>query len=286
MHLNMNLYKIETGNFKLDGGAMFGVVPKSLWNQVYPADENNLCNLSMRCLLIETGNKKILIDAGLGNKLDEKFLSHYFLNGDFDLEKSLSENGFSRNDITDVVLTHLHFDHCGGGVFIDNQNTLQLTFPKATYWVGDAQYKWAIKPNQREKASYFRDNIKPIVDAGKMRFVEKETRLCPEVLLRLFYGHTDGLIIPLIKYKDKTLVFTADLLPTAAHIPASWVCGYDTRPLISMEERNLFLSEAVQKNYVLFFEHDINVECCTLKETEKGIRMDKSFTLEKFLKIP
>jgi len=281
----MNLYKIETGNFKLDGGAMFGVVPKTLWNQVYPADENNLCNLSMRCLLIETDEKKILIDAGIGNKQDDKFLSHYYLNGDFSMEKSLSANGFKPEDITDVVLTHLHFDHCGGAVSKDYLNNLYLTFPNAEYWISDAQYKWAINPNQREKASYFQENIQPIIERGKIHFVEKETRLCNEVQLRLFNGHTDGLIIPFITYKNKTLVFTADLLPTAAHIPASWVCGYDTRPLISMEERNSFLSETVKNNYVLFFEHDIYRECCTLKETEKGIRMDKSFTLSEFLSL-
>lgn len=282
----MNLYKIETGNFRLDGGAMFGVVPKSLWNQVYPADENNLCNLSMRCLLIEAENKKIIIDAGIGNKLDDKFLSHYYLNGDYSMEKSLSANGFTFNDITDVVLTHLHFDHCGGAVSKDTNNNLYLTFPKAEYWISDAQYKWAMNPNQREKASYFRDNIQPVVESGKIHFIEKETLICPEVQLRLFNGHTDGLIIPFIQYKNKTLVYTADLLPTAAHIPASWICGFDTRPLISMEERNSFLSESVQNNYVLFFEHDIYRECCTIKETEKGIRMDKSFTLSEFLLIP
>jgi glyoxylase-like metal-dependent hydrolase (beta-lactamase superfamily II) len=282
----MNLYKIETGNFKLDGGAMFGVVPKSLWNQVYPSDENNLCNLCMRCLLIETAENKILIDAGIGNKLDDKFLSHYYLNGDFSLEKSLSMNGMIPDDITDVVLTHLHFDHCGGAVSKDNLNNLYPTFPNAKYWVSTAQYNWAMKPNQREKASYFQENIQPIVESGKMHFIDKETNLCNEVQLRLFNGHTDGLIIPLIRYKNKTLVFTADLLPTAAHIPASWVCGFDTRPLISMEERNSFLSETVKNNYVLFFEHDIYRECCNLKETEKGIRMDKSFTLSEFLLNP
>jgi glyoxylase-like metal-dependent hydrolase (beta-lactamase superfamily II) len=278
----MNLFKIETGNFKLDGGAMFGVVPKSLWNQVYPADENNLCNLSMRCLLIVTGDKKILIDAGLGNKLDDKFLGHYYLNGDFSLEKSLSACGFTRQDVTDVVLTHLHFDHCGGAVFRDDRGILHLSFPNATYWISDAQYKWAMDPNQREKASYFSDNIQPIIDSCQVNFIGKDSFVTPEIQLRLFHGHTAGLIIPFIKYKDKTLIFTADLIPTAAHIPASWICGYDTRPLISMEERNAFLSETAKSNYVLFFEHDIYRECCTLKETEKGIRMDKSFTLEEF----
>jgi glyoxylase-like metal-dependent hydrolase (beta-lactamase superfamily II) len=282
----MNLYKLETGKFRLDGGAMFGVVPKTLWNQAYPADENNLCNLSMRCLLIETNDKKILIDAGIGNKLDEKFLSHYYLNGDFSMEKSLDANGFTFDDITDVVLTHLHFDHCGGAVSKDNQNNLFLTFPNAKYWVSLAQYKWAMNPNQREKASYFRDNIQPIVEKKQMHFIGEETMLYPGIQLRLFNGHTDGLMIPFIKYKNKTLVFTADLLPTAAHIPASWVCGYDTRPLISMDERNSFLSEVVQNNYVLFFEHDIYRECCTLKESEKGIRMDRSFTLSEFLLNP
>jgi glyoxylase-like metal-dependent hydrolase (beta-lactamase superfamily II) len=279
----MDLYKIETGNLKLDGGAMFGVVPKTLWNQVYPADENNLCNLSMRCLLIGTDNKKILIDAGIGNKQDEKFFSHYYLNGDDCLDKSLSANGFTRFDITDVILTHLHFDHCGGAVFKDENERLRLTFPNAVHWVSEAQYNWAMNPNQREKASYFPENIDPIIESGNLHFVEKECWLTPEIQLRLYNGHTDGLMIPFINYKNKTLVYMADLFPTAAHIPASWICGFDTRPLISMEDRNSFLSEALQNKYVLFFEHDIYRECCTLKQTEKGIKMDKSFSLSEFL---
>jgi glyoxylase-like metal-dependent hydrolase (beta-lactamase superfamily II) len=279
----MNLYKIETGNFRLDGGAMFGIVPKSLWNKVYPADENNLCNLSMRCLLIETEGRKIIIDAGIGNKQDDKFLSHYYLNGNYSLEAFLAEHGFKKEGITDVILTHLHFDHCGGAVYKDVKNNFQLTFPNAAYWVSKPQFEWAMKPNQREKASYLRENIDPIINSGKLHFIEKVGMLTSKIQLRLFNGHTEGLIIPFIKYKNKTLVFTADLLPTAAHIPASWLCGYDTRPLISIEERNSFLSEAMQNNYTLFFEHDIYRECCNLKQTEKGIKMDKSFTLSEFL---
>ncbi len=279
----MNLYKIETGNLKLDGGAMFGVVPKSLWNKSYPADENNLCNLSMRCLLIETKDKKILIDAGIGNKQDEKFLSHYYLNGEDTLDKSLSAKGFTRNDITDVILTHLHFDHCGGAVSIDLDGELGLTFKNAVYWISESQYNWAMNPNKREKASYLRENIEPIFKSRAMHFARDLQFLIPEIQFRLFNGHTDGLLIPYIQYKGKTLIYVSDLLPTAAHIPASWICGYDTRPLISMEERKSFLSEVLRDNNVLFFEHDIYRECCILSQTEKGIRMDKSFTLSEFL---
>ena len=279
----MDIYKIETGNFKLDGGAMFGVVPKTLWNKVYPADENNLCNLSMRCLLIETEKRKILIDTGIGNKQDEKFFSHYYLNGNASLELSLVYHGCTKEEITDVILTHLHFDHCGGAVFKDTEGNLQLTFPNAAYWVSRPQFEWAMKPNQREKASYFRENIEPIINSGKLHFIEKESMLTSKIQLRLYNGHTEGLMIPFIKYKEKTLVFMADLLPTAAHISASWLCGYDTRPLISIEERNSFLMEAVRNNYTLFFEHDLDRECCSLKQTEKGIKMDRSFTLSEFL---
>jgi glyoxylase-like metal-dependent hydrolase (beta-lactamase superfamily II) len=281
----MKIYKIETGNFKLDGGAMFGVVPKSLWNKVYPADENNLCNLSMRCLLIETEGRKILIDAGIGNKQDEKFFGHYFLNGEATLESSLIEQGIKKEDITDLILTHFHFDHCGGAIYKDVNNNLLLTFPNAAHWLSKSQFEWAMKPNQREKASYLRENIEPVIKSGKLHLIEEESMLTSNVQLRLFNGHTDGLIIPFIHYNDKTLVYMADLLPTAAHIPASWLCGYDTRPLISIEERNSFLLEAVNNNYTLFFEHDIDCECCSLKQTEKGIKMDRSFSLSEFLKM-
>jgi glyoxylase-like metal-dependent hydrolase (beta-lactamase superfamily II) len=279
----MNLYNLETGNLKLDGGAMFGVVPKSLWNKVYPADENNLCTLSMRCLLIETADKKILVDAGIGDKQDEKFLGYYYLSGDDSLGKSLSQIRISPAEITDVILTHLHFDHCGGSVKRDQDGKLSLTFPNAVYWISEPQYKWAVNPNQREKASYLRENIEPIFSSGSMQFAKDREFLIPEVQFRLFNGHTDGLLIPYIRYKEHTLIYVSDLLPTAAHIPASWVCGYDTRPLISMDERKSFLAEVLQNNYVLFFEHDIYRECCTLMQTEKGIRMGENFTLSEFL---
>ncbi|MBN1598167.1 MAG: MBL fold metallo-hydrolase [Bacteroidales bacterium] len=274
----MKLYKIETGNFKLDGGAMFGVVPKSLWNKVYPADENNMCNLAMRCLLIETNHKLILIDTGIGNKQDDKFFQYYYLNGNDSLLESLQSLNFSPEDITDVILTHLHFDHCGGAVSKNGAGYI-LTFPNATHWISGPQWRWAMEPNQREKASYLYENIQPIDQSGKLRFIDTEIAFTKDIQLRFFNGHTEGLIVPFIASKNYTLVYVSDLLPTKAHIPVSWICGYDTRPLISMQERMDFLQSAYKNNYVLFFEHDIFTECCTLQETEKGIRVDKTFTL-------
>lgn len=279
----MKLYKIECGNFKLDGGAMFGVVPKSLWNKVYPADENNMCNLATRCLLVETKDRKVLIDTGLGNKQSDKFFSYYYLNGSYSLDGSLSLSGYSREDITDVILTHLHFDHCGGAVSKTSDGKFEPTFPNATYWVSGAQWHWAMDPNPREKASFLIENYEALEQSGKLRFVDQETFFSKNIQLRFFNGHTEGLMIPFIDCKNHTLVFTGDLLPTAANIPTSWVCGYDTKPLISMQEKEAFLQEALSNNYVLFFEHDIYHECCTLKSTEKGIRMDKSLTLEEFI---
>jgi glyoxylase-like metal-dependent hydrolase (beta-lactamase superfamily II) len=279
----MKLYKIECGNFKLDGGAMFGVIPKSLWNKVYPADENNMCNLSTRCLLVETNKRKILIDTGLGNKQSEKFFSYYYLNGSFSLESSLSYAGFIREDITDVILTHLHFDHCGGAVKKNSAGAIELTFPNATYWVSGTQWHWAMEPNQREKASFLLENFELIERSGKLRFVDHETFFSKNIQLRFYNGHSEGLMIPFIDCKNHTLVYVSDLLPTTAHIPAAWTCGYDTQPLISMQEREAFLQEALNNDYVLFFEHDIFNECCTLKATDKGIRMDKSLTLNEFL---
>lgn len=279
----MNLYKIECGNFKLDGGAMFGVVPKLLWNKVYPADENNMCNLSTRCLLVETKERKVLIDTGLGTKQSDKFFSYYYLNGNYTLKKSLSSNGFKPEDITDVILTHLHFDHCGGAVSETTKGLFEPTFPNATYWVSGAQWLWAMEPNPREKASFLLENYEALEKSGKLRFVDQETFFSKNIQLRFFNGHTEGLMIPFIDCENHTLVFVGDLIPTAANLPASWVCGFDTRPLISMQEKETFLQEALNNNYVLFFEHDIYNECCTLKATEKGIRLDKSLTLEAFL---
>lgn len=277
----MKLHKIECGNFKLDGGAMFGVVPKSMWNKVYPADENNMCNLSTRCLIVETSDKKVLIDTGLGTKQSEKFFSYYYRNGNYSLEKSLANSGIKADEITDVILTHLHFDHCGGAVSQSSNGERQLTFPNATYWVSGPQWAWAMNPNNREKASFLLENFETIEKSGRLRFVEQETFFSKNIQLRFFNGHTEGLMVPFIDCENHTLVYVADLIPTAAHIPSSWVCGFDTRPLISMQEREAFLQEAMNNKYVLFFEHDIYNECCTLKPTEKGIRLDKSFPLDK-----
>src|SRR4030042_2964880 len=235
---HMRLISIETGNFKLDGGAMFGVVPKSLWQKIYPADENNMCNLSLRALYIKDGNRKILIDVGLGKKQDEKFFGYYYLNGDDSLDKSLSKEGISKSDITDVILTHLHFDHCGGAVEYDEKNkTRQPTFPNATYWCSNDQWNWALKPNQREKSSYLNENIIPLRDSGQLHLFHREFNLTSNVSIRLYNGHSQGLVLPFIQYPDHTIVYVADLIPTSAHVPLSWICGYDTQPLVSLKEK-------------------------------------------------
>jgi len=280
----MQLYPIETGNFKLDGGAMFGVVPKVLWNKTYPADENNLCNWSLRCLLVVDGDRKILIDNGLGEKQDENWLKHYYLNGDDTLENSLQNIGFSFDDITDVILTHMHFDHCGGSVKWNDDNTgFELAFPNATYWTSKQQYDWATKPNRREKASFLKENIYPIEESGRLNLIEKEGEFIPNISFKLYSGHTDGQVIPHIKTNGKTVVFMADLMPSAAHIPMPWVMAYDTRPLTTLKDRERFYAEAVENDYILFFEHDIYNEACTLHETEKGVRVNKKGDLNEFL---
>lgn len=278
--MERKLFVVETGNLKLDGGAMFGVVPKVIWNRVYPADENNLCNWAMRCLLVVDGDRKILIDNGIGNKQGERFLKHYHLNGDASLEKSLNQLGYSTGDITDMVLTHLHFDHCGGSTrYNESGQKPELTFKNATYWISSAQWEWATHPNNREKASFLEENIIPIKESGQLRLVDKETEILQGFTLKLFNGHTDGQMIPHIAYKGKTVVFMADLLPSAAHIPMPYIMSYDTRPLITLTEKEKFFAEAVAGSYVLFFEHDLYHECCTLQKTEKGIVLDRTFRL-------
>ncbi|MBK5279293.1 MAG: MBL fold metallo-hydrolase [Bacteroidia bacterium] len=275
----MKLHVIDTGFFKLDGGAMFGVVPKAIWQKTNPADANNLCSWAMRCLLIEDGEKLILIDNGMGDKQDLKFLSHYFLHGNDNLISSLKSAGFSPDDVTDMFLTHLHFDHCGGGVIKEGEK-LSLTFKNAKYWSNTDHWKWATEPNTREKASFLSENILPMKESGNLNFVDT-SKPSPFKQFDIFYasGHTDMMMVPKIKYNDKTICFVADLIPSSSHIPVPYVMGYDTRPLISMSEKEFFLHEAADKGYVIFFEHDLFHECCTVKHTDRGVRLDKVFSL-------
>jgi glyoxylase-like metal-dependent hydrolase (beta-lactamase superfamily II) len=290
----MKLYTIETGFFKLDGGAMFGVVPKSIWNRINPADENNMCTWALRCLLIEDGDRLILVDNGIGNKQDAKFFSYYYLHGDSSLDTSLAKYGFGKDDITDVFLTHLHFDHCGGSI-IREGDKLVPAFRNATYWSNEAHWKWAVHPNEREKASFLKENILPIQESGKLKMVNGEWPVVREseanfqlpsvafsanISIRFANGHTRAMMLPQIKYKDKTIVFMADLLPSSGHIPIPYVMAYDMFPLTSLQEKKSFLKEAVENNYILFFEHDPEHECCDLQMTEKGIRPKSFFRLE------
>ena len=277
----MKLYTINTGNFKLDGGTMFGVVPKLLWDRNYPADQNNLCTWVMRCLLVVDGDRKILIDSGIGDKQDEKFFRHFHLHGSDSLEKSLKNVGFSFEDITDVLHTHLHFDHCGGSIKLnEDKSGYELTFPNATYWAGRRQYEWAVNPNDREKPSYLKENILPMAESGRLKLIDEEVELFPGFHIKIFNGHTCGQIIPHINYHDRTIVFMGDLLPSAAHIPLPYIMAYDIDPLLTLKEKIWFYQKAIENNYTLFFEHDYYHECCTLKETPKGIRPDKFFGLD------
>jgi glyoxylase-like metal-dependent hydrolase (beta-lactamase superfamily II) len=292
----MKLYTINTGFFKLDGGAMFGVVPKSIWNKINPADENNLCNWAMRSLLIEDGNRLILVDNGIGDKQDAKFFSHYYLNGTDTLDTSLAHYGFHRDDITDVFLTHLHFDHCGGSI-IRIGDKLAPAFKNAVYWSNSLHWQWATEPNDREKASFLKENILPINESGQLRFVDtpvssnelmqssKDTALpstdfSDTISVRFVNGHTEAMMLPQIRYKEKTIVYMADLLPSQGHIPIPYVMAYDMFPLTTLLEKKSFLKEAVTNDYILFFEHDPQYECCTVQQTEKGIRPQSFFKLE------
>jgi len=276
----MKLYTINTGYFKLDGGAMFGVVPKSMWQKLNSPDENNMCSWAMRCLLIEDENRLILVDNGMGNKQDEKFFGHYFLHGDDTLEKSLAKNGFSKDDITDVFLTHLHFDHCGGSIKRKDDKLLPA-FKNATYWSNEKHWELATHPNDRERASFLKENILPIEQSGKLKLIEVKDGVAftENIKIRFVDGHTEAMMLPQINYKEKTLVFMADLLPSVAHIPIPYVMAYDTKPLQTLHEKKLFLTEAQQNDYILFFEHDPGIECCTLQLTEKGIRSREDFPL-------
>ncbi len=312
----MKLHVINTGYFKLDGGAMFGVVPKSIWNRFNPADDNNLCNWAMRCLLIEEGNRLILVDTGIGDKQDAKFFGHYHLNGEDSLTRSLNQAGFTEKDITDVLLTHLHFDHVGGSV-IRRGDQLVPAFPNALYWSNPSHWDWAVHANDLEKASFLKENILPLQQSGQLRFIEAAgqpasaqehaeqrdsfsprggatgarpssseqekplvlpaTPFSENIALRFVYGHTEAMMLPQISYRGKTIVFMADLLPSTGHIPLPYVMAYDMFPLTTLKEKKSFLQEAVEQNYILFFEHDPVNECCVLQCTEKGIRSAGTF---------
>lgn len=275
----MKLHTINTGLFKLDGGAMFGVVPKTIWNKTNPADENNLCTLAMRCLLIEDEERLILIDTGIGNKQSEKFFSHYFLHGNASLNQSLNNLGFQADDLTDVFLTHLHFDHVGGAVVLKDEK-LVPAFKNATYWSNQKHWNWAINPNEREKASFLKENILPIQESGQLKFINPGNASFTGLFsLRFASGHTEAMMLPQISYKNQTLVYVADLLPTVGHIPLPYIPAYDVFPLQTLIEKKAFLEEAAEKNYILFLEHDPENECCTVKRTEKGIRLKETFKL-------
>jgi len=286
----MNLYTVNTELFKLDGGAMFGVVPKSIWNKLNPADDNNLCTWAMRLLLIEDGKKLILIDTGIGNKQDAKFFGHYYLHGNDTLDKSLNSLGFSKDDITDVILTHLHFDHCGGSI-IRQDGVLKSAFKNAIYWSNERHWHWATNPNAREKASFLKENIAPIQESGQLKFIEAPTNVPgssgvlgtaafnENISLRFVNGHTDMMMLPQIHYKGRTIVYMADLLPSVAHIPVPYIMAYDMFPLTTLNEKMSFLTEAAENDYILFFEHDPVNECCSLQQTEKGVRQKEVFNL-------
>jgi len=280
----MKIHSFNAGNFKLDGGAMFGVVPKSIWSKTNPSDENNLCNWATRCLLIEQGNRLILIDVGIGDKQSEKFFSYYFLNGNDSLHGNLRKLGFHPDDITDVILSHLHFDHCGGAVQHNKNKTgYEPTFKNAIYWTNEQHWKWATEPNPREKASFLKENILPLQESGQLQFVGREgcytTEVFPDIDILFVDGHTESMMIPHIRYQEKTIVFVADLLPSTGHIPLPYVMGYDTRPLITVSEKEKFLNTAAENNYYLFLQHDPINEVCTVKKTEKGVRLNEILTM-------
>jgi glyoxylase-like metal-dependent hydrolase (beta-lactamase superfamily II) len=275
----MNLFSINTGYFKLDGGAMFGVVPKSIWSKINAPDENNMCSWALRCLLIQDEDRLVLVDTGIGNKQSEKFFGHYYLHGDDTLDKSLAAHGFTKDDITDIILTHLHFDHCGGAIIRDGEK-LVPAFKNAIYWSNERHWAWATNPNDREKASFLTENILPIQESGKLKFIEKSANEFPaNIMIRMVFGHTEAMMLPQVIYKGKNILFMADLLPSAGHIPLPYVMGYDMFPATTLMEKENFLTEALQNDYVLFFEHDPTIECCNLQMTEKGIRMKDSFKL-------
>lgn len=275
----MKLHSIDTGFFKLDGGAMFGVVPKSIWQRTNPADERNLCTWATRLMLIEDGKRLTLVDTGIGDKQDEKFFSHYYMHGDETLDKSLNKLGFHRDDITDVILTHLHFDHCGGAIIREGEKLLPA-FKNARYWSNKDHWEWAVNPNPREKASFLKENILPIQESGQLNFIDIENpQYDTEINMRFAYGHTEAMMLPQIQFKGKTILYMADLLPSVGHIPIAYVMGYDVRPLVTMQERQDYWTEIVDNEYIMFLEHDSVNECAILQYTEKGIRLKDTFKL-------
>ena len=276
----MKIISIETGNFKLDGGAMFGVVPKSLWERTNPANDQNLCSWAMRSMLVDYGERKVLIDNGIGDKQSDKFFSHYHLHGDTCLISSLALNGYHPDDITDVFLTHLHFDHCGGGVKYNEKGELVTVFKNATYWSNELHWNLAMNPNDRERASFLQENLLPMKASGQLDFIKNDGIFLPGFDVLFAHGHTESQMIPHINYKGNTIVFAADLLPSVGHIPLPYVMGYDTRPLTTLKEKKVFLETVAKKGFTLFLEHDYYQSCCTLKETDKGIRLDQSFQFE------
>lgn len=282
----MKLYPINAGNFKLDGGAMFGVVPKSLWHRTNPADSNNMIDIAARCLLIEDGNRLILIDTGMGNKQNDKFFGYYYLWGNDTIDGSLAKFGFHRDDITDVFMTHLHFDHCGGSIqWNKNKTGYEPAFKNALFWSNADHWNWATQPNNREKASFLKENILPMQDSGQLKFTaipDNDILTASKLGFDIFFanGHTDKQMIPMIQYKDQTICFMADLLPTAGHLPIPFVMGYDTRPLLTLDEKERFLNLAADNNYYLFLEHDAHNPIITVKQTEKGVRLNEVFTPE------
>ncbi len=278
----MNVYAVNNGNFKLDGGAMFGVVPKSIWQRTNPADANNMCSWSMRSMLIEDGDRLMLIDCGMGDKQSEKFFDYYYLYGDDTLDSSLNRHGFHRDDITDVFLTHLHFDHCGGAIRREGE-LLVPAFKNATFWSNELHWKWATEPNRREKASFLIENIRPIQESGQLQMIQKTGQFSssPFEEIALFFadGHTEAQMIPILNYKGRKMAFMADLLPSTGHIPLPYVMGYDTRPLLTLDEKAMFLNKAADEEIILFLEHDSVNECCTVQHTEKGVRLKDTFSL-------
>ncbi len=276
----MKIFTINTGLFKLDGGAMHGVVPKSMWQKANPADEANMCTWAMRCMLIDTGKSRILIDCGIGHKQDEKFFGHFYVHGEDSLENSLKELGYQLDDITDVFLTHLHFDHCGGAIKREGDALLPV-FSKATYWSDTLHWKTATSPNDREKASFLKENILPIQESGQLAFVPTQDggEWKEGIKVRYMKGHTDSMMLPLIPYKNTHILFCADLIPSAAHLSIPWVMAYDMQPLETLHEKKEILQLAADHHWVLFFEHDPHIECATVQHTDKGVRLKASFAL-------